>query len=84
MRWSSVERRKLQQSTSCYIKSSLNLLCRLLKEMCWTSQLGLSEKNLKNIAGSQIGSSRAYKRLETKTSISDVLTDVSTGSFFLV
>ena len=38
---SSVERRnsKLQRCVACHIKSSSNLLCRLLKESWWTSQL---------------------------------------------
>ena len=35
---SSIERRKLQQCVTCYIKSSINILRHLLKEMCWTSQ----------------------------------------------
>ena len=62
---SSVERRKLQRCVTCYIKSSINLLRRLLKETCSTSQLALqclSEKYLKHFASSRIGSSRAYKR----------------------
>ena len=36
---SSVERRKLQRCVACHVKSSINLLRRLLKESCWTSQL---------------------------------------------
>ena len=39
METSSVERRKLQRCVACYIKSSITLLRRLLKESCWTSQL---------------------------------------------
>ena len=37
--WSSIERRKLQRRVTGYIKSSINILRRLLKETCCTSQL---------------------------------------------
>ena len=47
---SSVERRKLERRMACYIKFSINLLGRFLKETRWTSQLAcnvscLSVKN---------------------------------------
>ena len=50
---SSVERRKLERRMACYIKSSIDLLRRFLKETRWTSQLAcnvlcLSVKNIKN------------------------------------
>ena len=38
---SSVERTKLQRYVAFYLKSSINLLRRLLKEACWTSQLAM-------------------------------------------
>ena len=63
---SSVERRKLQRCVACYLKSSINLLSRLLKETCWTSQLAcnvcLRKIFRKHFPGSRIGSCGAYKR----------------------
>ena len=63
---SSVERRKLQRCVACYLKSSINLLSRLLKETCWTSQLAcnvcLRKIFKKHFPGSRIGSCGAYKR----------------------
>ena len=61
---SSVERRKLQRFVACHIKSSTNLLRRLLKESCWTSQLACNvcPRKIKNTLLTRIGSSRAYKR----------------------
>ena len=63
---SSVERRKLQRCVACYLKSSINLLSRLLKETCWTSQLAcnvcLRKIFKKHFPASRIGSCGAYKR----------------------
>ena len=61
-----VERRKLQRCVACHVKSSINLLRRLLKESCWTSQLACNVwprkiKNTLYFADSRTESSRAYK-----------------------